>query len=262
MTSSSGNPLRSAWIRLSWRVLVLEWLGTLLCLLLAFAWLQIPDSHLWQFVFSIVSGVLLVTAFVWMQTIAFRTLLRRSSDSAPFWLRFLICAVVVALWLIVLSWINIARGHAALYAGYWNSKFAAGQRYFFTYARLVRWQQGFWDLVQWTSAAFLVPIALEGGVAGVSSVAWHRIQNVYRHWLYWLIAIVSGFVASALSTALARWKPGTGVGQEVASTLIRVGIAYTAVMLVVSFVLALAAQYLAGVERDPDRVAKVSSKAS
>ncbi len=43
-------------------------------MLLAAGWLQIPDSHTWQFVFSMLSGVLLVVAFLWLYTATFRHL--------------------------------------------------------------------------------------------------------------------------------------------------------------------------------------------
>ena len=50
-------------------------MGNFLLMLLAAGWLQIPDSHTWQFAFSILSGVLLVVGFLWLYTATFRHLL-------------------------------------------------------------------------------------------------------------------------------------------------------------------------------------------
>ncbi len=228
---------------LTWRVLLLEWLGTLLLLLLGFAWLQIADSHIWQFAFSIVSGVLLVIAFFLLQATVFRILLRRSSTLAPFWKRFLICLAVLGLWLLLLQGIGAAREHAPLYAGYWNSKLSPGLRSFFTYERLVSLQRSFWSLLQWALAALLLPVAVEGGAMAMNSSAGKRIGGIYRHWPYWLAAIVCGFAGSAIVGALVNRKPGDGVGQQIASAVLRVGLAYTVVILLWCFVVSLAAVY-------------------
>ncbi len=230
---------------LTWRVMLLEWLGTLLLLLLGFAWLQIADSHVWQFAFSIVSGVMLVIAFFLLQAAVFRMLLQRSSVLAPFWKRFLICLAVVGLWLLLLQGIGAAREHAPLYAGYWNSKLSPGLRSFFTYERLMSLQRSFWSLLQWALAALLLPVAVEGGAMAVDSSAGKRIGDIYRHWIYWLAAIVCGFAGSAIVSALVNWKPGNGVAQQIASALLRVGLAYTIVILLWCFVVSLAAVYLA-----------------
>jgi hypothetical protein len=239
-----GQTLRQAGKLLTWRVLLWEWAGTLLLVLLAFAWLQIADSHVWQFAFSIVSGGLLVVAFIWVQTHVFRMLLARAQAGAPFWLRFLTCLVLVGLWFLMMYWIGIALRHAPLYAGYWNSKLSPGLRYLFPFERLVSLQQWLWELAQWVVLALLAPIALEGGSARLDSAAWKRIGYVYRHWLYWLVAVVFGFSGSALSGVVVNWKPGSGVALEILSTLLRVGAAYTVVILLWTYALSLAAVYL------------------
>jgi hypothetical protein len=56
------------------RLILAQLLGNILLMLLAAGWLQIPDSHTWQFVFSMLSGVLLVIAFLWLYTATFRHL--------------------------------------------------------------------------------------------------------------------------------------------------------------------------------------------
>ena len=74
-------------------------MGNFLLMLLAAGWLQIPDSHTWQFAFSMLSGVLLVVAFLWLYTATFRHL-RPCAARPPWWLSCLLLAgfivVVVA----------------------------------------------------------------------------------------------------------------------------------------------------------------------
>ena len=65
---------RGAFARLKARLFLSQWVGNFLLMLLAAGWLQIPDSHSWQFVFSMLSGVLLVAAFLWLYTATFRHL--------------------------------------------------------------------------------------------------------------------------------------------------------------------------------------------
>ncbi len=163
--TGTGNEVPRSARRLVLRALLLAWLGTLVCVLLAFAWLQIADSHLWQFAFSMLSGALLVFAFCWVQTRVFQDL-RQSPALAPLWMRLLGFLLLLGLWLMLLSWIGIARDHAPLYAGYWNSKLSPELRYLATYERLVSWQQFFWSLLQWLVAALLLPIAVEGSTFG------------------------------------------------------------------------------------------------
>jgi type IV secretory pathway TrbL component len=63
--------IRQAFSKLKGRLFWLQWVGNFLLMLLAAGWLQIPDSHSWQFVFSILSGVLLVVGFLWLYIATF-----------------------------------------------------------------------------------------------------------------------------------------------------------------------------------------------
>jgi hypothetical protein len=88
-------------------------LGNFLLMLLAAGWLQIPDSHTWQFAFSMLSGVLLVIAFLWLYTATFRV----SAPCAarpPHWLSWILLAVFVALWWLLLQPIAAGRAHEGL----------------------------------------------------------------------------------------------------------------------------------------------------
>src|ERR1700735_2988006 len=113
--------IRSAFSRINGRLFLSQWVGNFLLMLLAAGWLQIPDSHAWQFAFSMLSGVLLVIAFLWLYTASFRRLLPCAARP-PLWLSWILLAVFVALWWLLLQPIAALRAHEGLYAGYWNSQ--------------------------------------------------------------------------------------------------------------------------------------------
>jgi hypothetical protein len=233
--------LRLAFPRLGTSVILLQWLGNLILILLAFAWLQIPDSHVWQFLFSLISAAVLVFAFFGLHAKSFQKL-RSTPSTTAWWMRLLVLFIVTALGYLLLQIIEVGRNHEALYAGYWNSKFSAGQRSFFTFERLVSWQDHIYDLLQWLLVALLLPVAFVGGTAGLrGSLA--SIGNIYRHLLYWLVVVLFGFAGSYVSSLLVGWTPSHGTAIEILSVVLRLGAAYTLDILLWCFVLALMATY-------------------
>lgn len=233
--------LRLAFRKLGKGVIVLQWFGNLVLMLLAFAWLQIPDSHAWQFLFSVTSALALALAFLGLHARTFQKL-RGTPPTAAWWLRLLILLVVIAHGYFLLQFIGIGRTHEALYAGYWNSKFSAGQRGFFTFQRLVEWQDHVYDLLQWLLVALLLPIAFVSGATGLRGCL-ASIRNIYRHAVYWLVLVLFGFAGACMTSLLAGWKPGHGTAMEILSMLLRLGAAYTLDILLWCFVLALMAVY-------------------
>lgn len=233
--------LKLAWKRLGIGMVLLQWFGNLVLLLLAFAWLQIPDSHTWQFLFSSLFAGVLVFAFLALHARTFRRLCA-VTPTAALWLRLLILLGVIFLGYFLLQLIGVGRGHEALFAGYWNSKFSAAQRSFFTFQRLVVWQDYFYDLLQWLLIALLLPIAFVGAASGLRGGTL-SIRGIYRHLLYWLVVVVFGFIGSYITALLVGWTPGHGTATEILSVLLRLGTAYTLDSLLWCFVLALTAVY-------------------
>ena len=233
--------LKLAWKKLGTGIVLLQWFGNLVLLLLAFAWLQIPDSHTWQFLLSLLFAFILVFAFLALYARTFRKLCAVTPPGS-FWKRLLILLAVILIGYVLLQLIGVGRGHDALFAGYWNSKFPAVQRSFFTFQRLVVWQGHFYDLLQWLLVALLLPIAFVGAVSG------HRggtlsIRDIYRHLLYWLLVVIFGFLGSYITSLLVGWTPGHGTAIEILSVLLRLSAAYTLDILLWCFVLALMAVY-------------------
>ena len=223
------------------RLFLSQWVGNFLLMLLAAGWLQIPDSHTWQFAFSMLSGALLVVGFLWLYVATFRYL-RRCALRPPWWLSCLLLTGFIVVWWLLLQPIAAGRVHEALFAGYWNSQSPSWLRYHLGYSSLVAWQERIYDCVQYLLAGLLLPLAVETCACGVAG--FRHATRVYRHWLYWLSVLICGFGGSAITWALADWTPDAGLVGQTVSVLGRLGIAYSLDILLWCFVLALIAYYL------------------
>jgi hypothetical protein len=240
------SAIRSAWKRLTVRLFAGQWLGNLLLMLLAAGWLQIPDSHAWQFAFSMLSAVLLAVAFLWLYTATFRHL--RVCGRPPWWQSCLLLAAFVILWWVLLQPIAAGRAHEAIFAGYWNSQSPTWLRYRLGYSSLVAWQERLYDCLQFLFAGLLLPPALHLCACGLHASWLRSAARVYKHGFYWLCVLVLGFGATALTWALADWTPAAGLVGQTFSVAARLGLAYTVDIGLWCFLLSLIAFYL-----DPDK---------
>jgi hypothetical protein len=234
--------LRSAFARMKSRLVLDQWLGNFLLMLLAAGWLQIPDSHAWQFVFSIFSGVLLVIFFLWLYASTFRRL--RNCGRPHWWQSCVLLAGFVFLWWLLLKPIAAGRAHETIFAGYWNSQSPAWLRYHLGYSSLVAWEERIYDGIECLLAGLLLPLAVELCACGWHADWLRRGSRVYRCWLYWLCVFLFGFGGSALTWALAEWTPNAGLWGQTLSVAARLGIAYTVDILLWCLLLGLIAFYL------------------
>lgn len=235
--------LRAAFSRTMGRLFWGQWLGNFVLMLLAAAWLQIPDSHSWQFTFSVLSAVLLVAAFLWIYMASFRYLLPCGSRPR-WWLGCLWLAMTLVVWWFLLQSLHAGRTHEAVFAGYWNSRSPAWLRAYLGYSSLVAWQERIYDGIQWILAGLLLPLAMETAACGSRSGWFRRAAGPYRRWLYWVCVLLFGWAASTLTWALASWTPEAGLVEQSFSVLTRLAVAYTADMLLWCFLLSLAAHYV------------------
>ena len=234
--------LRGAWARMTGRLFLGQWVGNFLLMLLAAAWLQVPDSHTWQFAFSLLSGVLLVVVFLGLYILTFRHL-RVCEPRPPWWQSCLALLLLLAVYWLSLPLIGVGRSHEGLFAGYWNSQSSPWLRAHFGYSSLVAWQEHIYDGIEWLWAGFLLPLALQACACGLY---FSRAVHVYRRWYYWLCVLLCGLVASAQTWALSDWTPDAGLVGQTASMVARLGTAYTIDILLWCFLLALTAYSLDG----------------
>jgi hypothetical protein len=234
---------RGAVARLTGRLLFGQWVGNFVLMVLGACWLQIPDSHSWQFFFSLLSAVLLVIAFLWLYTATFRHLLP-CAVRPPRWGSWLLLALFVLLWWLLLQLIAAGRAHEQLYAGYWNSQSSPWLRHHLGYSALVAWQERLYDCAQWLCAGLLLPLAMDGCACGLRAGWFGRAARAYLHWIYWLCVLVSGLGGAAVTWALAGWTPDAGLVGQTLSIVARLGTAYSVDILLWCFMLALIAHYL------------------
>ncbi len=205
---------------------VLLWGDNLVLLLLGFAWLQIPDSHTWEFAVSMLSALALVCAFCWLQVAVFARL-RTGGGTGALWVRMLGFAVVFAVWFFAAQWIASGNNGVQQVADYWNSKLSAGQRVVFTPERIgstLGWAMLVAELVL---AAILIPIAMELGTRGLRGLRFGDMARPWKGWLFWVVVIVAGICTVEATSALVNWVPGHGVGLQTFSVLARLLVAWT-----------------------------------
>jgi len=84
-------------------------------------------------------------------------------------------------------------------------------------------------------------LAMQTSACGLDQLK--QATRVYRHWFYWLCVLVGGLGAPALTWAIAEWTPEAGLVEQTFSVILRLGLAYTADILLWCFLLALIAHY-------------------
>ncbi len=246
MIEAGKKAFRNIFSRLSLKFVLMQWIGFLVLALMTVVWLQLPDSHVWQFALSILLALVLSSAALAFLAVSFRWL-RKPVSASPLWLRGIWILLFVAVWWLLQKPIDLGRAHEDLYAGYWNSKLSHHWRIFFSYPRLMSWQEHFYDLVVWLVNALLLPWTIEAGAVSLRASTWKNVSHVYRRWFYWLATFIVMLVGVKITSLLVNWTPGKGLAGEIISLLLRLSVAYTIDVLLWCFVIALVVEYLSRV---------------
>jgi hypothetical protein len=212
--------------RFRFPLIALQWGGNLLALLLAAAWLQIPDSHAWQFALSLFSAALLVTGFCWLQAVSLSHV-RSTTQPASIWLRILGVALVAVLWLLLAQWISSGSDAIPDYAYLWNSKLSPGMRVTLSPPRIIAALSFLLSLLIWIVTALLLPVAIALSAQGLIRPTWRDVLRPYRRFPYWVAVVAFCIITTQFTAGLVSWQPGKGVSGEVASILLRLALAYT-----------------------------------
>ena len=180
----AANVISGALGRLKVPVVLLELIGPAVVAGLAGLWLQIPDSHAWEFGVSVVSGVGILLGFLWLHTTVVRRLRGDVSGSGRVGMGLL--AVWLVFWRVLAAQVSLLSVHAEQRAGFWNSRLSAQQRVIFTEPKLLAWQMDAISTVLLVRAAFDLSAAGDGdgdegaarprgrewGVSGYSPGVW------------------------------------------------------------------------------------------
>lgn len=215
------------------------WVGCLMLAVLGALWLQIPDSHVWQFGFSMVSGCALLALSFWLCCGVFMRLLK-PRETAQWWVRWILLAVVIAAWWMLQMPIDRLVEHRELYAGYWTSKLPHGARWLHTYEYLLVLQDWIYFSLKLIVTGLLLPVAMVAGASGFRD-GLGQIFKVWPRWWYWVAVLAGGWIGFAVSGRMMGWSPRRGLAGEILSLLVRLGFAFTLDVMLACFVLAVAA---------------------
>lgn len=233
--------------RLRLRLRVLLWFaaGNAAFALCAALWLKIPDSHVWELLVSVLFGAAILIGFFCLNAKVMRSM-RAALDP----LRLLVGSFVlfgwsVMLWLLMMPAVPLDAGSDKR-AGYWNSQLSPHMRTTFTYERLSSWQS---DLIffvfSFVIPALLLPWIIETVSRRFSLEAWRNGMRVLRRWQYWLVALIAFFLGRWLWSHILAWKPGTSLGAQLTSLILRVSVLYGLECFLALCVLALTSELLA-----------------
>jgi hypothetical protein len=229
--------LRPGWV-------LLQLVGNAFLALGAMAWLHIPDSHGWQFALSVICGLLLVAALVWIYEKTIKAARQASADT-PFWMSgawLLAAFVIVLLWMHAVGTLN---NNVELRAGYWNSQMSAHMRTVLTYPRLIEYQNAAIVALSWLLPVLILPIVVEIVARGWSGAVMRAAARVWLRWQFWLVAIIALFASCGLTSMLVDWHPSDSVRGEVVSVILRLALAYGVDILLGCVVLAVTCELLA-----------------
>jgi hypothetical protein len=231
---------REAFRAMRMQLVVAVWVGTLVLVMLGVFWLQIPDSHVWEFALSILFACGLLALFFWCCSWVFKRMLKPAEKERWWWLQWILLAAVIVVWLLLQMPIDRLLEHRALYAGYWTSRLPRGLRGLRTFEHLVVLQNWMYFSLRLIVTGLLLPVAIVAGASRLHGSA-GRIFGLWLQWWYWVAALVCGWIAFAVSGKLMGWTPGHGLMAEMLSLLVRLGFVFTLDVLLACFVLAVIA---------------------
>jgi hypothetical protein len=214
------------------------WMGAFVLAVLGILWLQIPDSHIWQFGFSMLSALGLLGLFFWFCCQIF-TKMVKPAEEGRWWFRWILLAAVIVVWWLLQLPIDKLVERSELYAGYWTSRLPHGLRWLRTYIYLILLQNWTYFSLRLLATGLLLPVAVIAGAGRLRDDA-GRVFRAWSRWWYWAAVLVCGWVAFSVSGKLMNWTPGHGLAGELFSLLGRLGIVFTLDVLLACFVLSVA----------------------
>jgi hypothetical protein len=240
--------MSSLWIaalrRLRPRILLVAFIGNALLALLAAAWLQIPDSHIWQLILSVVFGSLIVAAFLWLQSSTL-THIRHPEHPSNTWLS---CALVAPWIFFFWAWTHLITSLSTRVedrASYWNSRFNAHQRTFFTQPHLVMWQSdAIAILAWWLIPTLILPLLIETISSGLRHDVLKSALTTITRWQLWVSTAAIAWICIHLTAALITWHPSYTVKGELISATLRLGLACVFNLFLICLIIAVASELL------------------
>ncbi len=237
VNDKSSGTLAAAWH--AKRLWVLHVLGNALLFAAGYAWLWIPDAHIWQLIFSALFGVLIVAAALWLHgaTLVFFRKKHRGEENR-LWPAFRATlprlpalAVSLAPALLILWLIGLAHdrvGDCAAVCASWLTLHLRKPVHPATIAKVI---SAFVWLLSWIlTPLVLLPLALQvsvNGFAGFARIGWRGVWKMLRSIRLWLGYAVLFAIGAYLPDKIVSWVPQvSSLKLEFASASLRFLIAY------------------------------------
>jgi len=188
-------------LRLSWGWVLAQFIGTLLLVLIGIAWTRLPEKHLWQVALSLFVPLLLLAAWLALQT----GTMRRLSDDDGKRVKTVWGALTLLLWIFIawITWVVLdwCDDRIPQWAGYLNSQSPAHWRAtLLTYQHITRWMIILEWVIRWIAMpAKVIPCAVATSQCGLR-ISWRRVIHLLWNWRWWPVAVIA-----ALASV---WLPG------------------------------------------------------
>jgi hypothetical protein len=188
-------------LRLGWRWVVAQFVGTLLLILLGIAWTRLPEKHVWQVLLSLLLPLLLTICALWLQAGTMRSFAGDDGKRVKLVLGAMTLLIWMALFWACWAILDWCDDRIPLWAGYLNSQAPAHARAkLFTYEHI---QHGLL-IAEWVMRWVVVPAKIIPYTVASAQWGWRlpvrRVLRILWNWRWW--------PAVVLAALLSVWLPG------------------------------------------------------
>jgi hypothetical protein len=191
-------------------------------------WLLIPEEHIWQLLFAVLSALLMIFALLWLHSATF--VYATNPDPTKFRsvftikvgrMAWLLLGLLALLWSmhIIHGW-NDSRWQIG---GYLYAKVPHSMRPMSGEAVYVSALENFFSVLIWY---FLPAIFLPAIAAKIGGYSPRAALRAWTSWLYWVIMIVITVFGVWLPGKIFEWVPGETLHAQTIGLIIRLCAAY------------------------------------
>lgn len=226
-------------LRRGWVWVALQFVLTLVLILVGLGWTRIPEKHWWQVLLTLVIPLLLLVSLLELEAGTMRSFANDDGKRVKLVWGAMALLVWVALYWAMWAILDWCDDQIPVWAGYLNSRASAnGRATVFTYAHLQLW---FTDL-EWFLRWVVVPAKMIPYSMASAQWGWRlplrRITRFLFNWRWWLGVLAAALLSVSLPNRFFTGMPSGTVQQQVSVVIFKV--AGTYLLAVTSWVLLLA----------------------
>lgn len=188
-------------LRLGWRWVVAQFVGTLLLILVGVAWTRLPEKHVWQVLLSLLLPLVVATCALCLQTGTMRCFADDDGKRVKMAWGAMTLLVWVALFWACWAILDWCDDRIPQWTGYLNSQAPAHARAkLFMYEHIQRWLL----IAEWVMRWVVVPAKIIPYAVASAQWGWRvplrRVLRILWNWRWW--------PAVVLAALLSVWLPG------------------------------------------------------